>query len=172
MLDRAARYGNFARSVSTAGAIDQHVSCWRCVWAHVAFQIAASHVDIAHVAGPGNDSTSRVVANVAAGDVGLVKINIVVVDADTTVLVDMTIGDYDVTIVSNQMNPVKHVADMDACDCQLHRAHGFDANAFGMAPLDGNSIDRWHALSLPNFGFEAGRIGGLEVGSDELESRP
>ena len=82
----------------------------------------------------------------------------------------MAIGDYDVTIVFDQMDPVKNVANMDACDCQLHRPHGFDANAIGMTPFDGNSIDQWHALSPPNFAFEAGWIGGLEMGADELES--
>ncbi len=119
----------------------------------------------------GHEAAAFVVADVAADDIGLVQAHVVVEDAHAAILVEVAVGNDDIAVAADQMDAVQGAADVEACQGQLHRAGGLDADCFRMGALDGQPVHQGHPLPLPDLLREARRIGRLEVRAHELERR-
>src|SRR5439155_22847710 len=102
VLQGAAGDGHLAGAIHAAGAVDQHVGRRCRVGRHVALDVAAGDLDVAHVALAADDTALSAIADVAARDVRLVQIDIVVIDADATVLVEVAIADDDDAVAHGQ----------------------------------------------------------------------
>ena len=169
MLNRTAGNGHFTCPVRTVRAVDQDVCSRRRLGAHIAFDVATGDVNVADVAGSRHDAAPAIIADVAAGYVRLVQVDVVVKNTDAAVLVQVTVGNNQVAVVAGQMDAVQDATDVNPRNRQLHSPDGLDTDRFRMAAFDCDCVHERHALSLPDVLCESIRIGRLEVRADKLQ---
>src|SRR5262249_15059322 len=100
-----------------------------------------------------DDAATAVVADVTAGDVGLMQVDVVVKDADAAVVIKVTAIDDDVAVTFGEMNRVQRLADGDARDGQLHGSCCLDAARLLVTADDLQAIDQRRPLPVPDVGL-------------------
>ena len=76
--------------------------------------IAGADVQIADFAADSDDASAKVVADMAAEDVGLVEIDLIEEDPDSAITVEMAVGDDHVAIAFGEVDGVTTLADGQA----------------------------------------------------------
>ena len=113
MLDCAAGNSYFTCPVSAVGAVDKDVRGWRRFGTHIAFDIASGDVNVTDVAAARHDTALAIVAYLAADYVRLMQVDIVIKNTDTSVLIDVTVGNNQVSVIVCQVDAVQDVADVN-----------------------------------------------------------
>ncbi len=169
VLDRAAGDRRFRQR--PVGRIEQDVRGRGSVGAHAAFDIASADLHVTHFAAARHHAAAVAITDVAADDVRLMQVDVIVVDADAAVLIDVAGRDQHVAVALDQMNPVPALANDGARDGKLHRPLGLDAVGFGVIANDFEPLDHRRALAFPDFGFDGLRIRRAAMRADELDRR-
>ena len=95
---------------------------------HVAFNVARTDMEVSHIAAMSDDAASVTVADVAAGDVALMQIYMVIKHTDPGVIIDVAIADNNVPIMPHEMDSMSTITDGCPGDRDLHRARDFDSD--------------------------------------------
>ena len=140
MLDRTAGYRHLSCPVRAVRTIDQDVCGRRSFGAHIALDVTACDMDISNIAGTRYDAAPVVIADVTACYVRLVQVDVVVINTYAAILVNMTIGNYQVAIIICQVDAMQGVSDMNTRNRQLHSTDRLDADRLRMDTFYTNSI--------------------------------
>ena len=105
----------------------------------------------------------------AAGDVGLMNINVVIKNADTGIGIDVAITDDNVAITLGKMNTMAHATDMGAGNSKLDGTIGLYPVGFCVISLNTQAIHQRHAFTIPDVGFCFRKAYLSFIGADELE---
>ena len=121
MLQSAADNGNLANR--TDSGVDQDVCCRILIGGHVSFDVTAADLKIPDFAFADNDAALVVIADVAVGNVDLMKVEFVEEDPDSGVVIQMAVVDDDISISLRQNEPVSSRANGDTSQRRLHRSN-------------------------------------------------
>ena len=156
----------------TTCGVEPDVGAGRAFFGVISFNITGANVQVPHIASVTDHAATRIVADVTADDVGLMKIDVIVKHSDASVVIKVTVGDQYIPISIRQMHGVSALAHDETAEGDLHGACGLDAISFGMIADDFEALDHRGALFFPNIRFH--RIGGCcaSVSAHEMECGP
>ena len=104
MLYRAA--GNGDLSDGTPRCVDQDVRRRRGLLAHISFNVAVADLKVSDVSTPLHHAAPGVIADMRIADVYLMQVHMVEEYSDSTIFVNMTVGDDDITVPACQVDAV------------------------------------------------------------------
>ena len=98
MLNSAACNCNFSRSLNGTSCINENISRIWNLRSHIEFKVTGANLDIAHIPGTTNNTATFIITNVAACDIGLMHVYIVIKNANAVVGINMAITDDNVSV--------------------------------------------------------------------------
>ena len=128
-------------------------------------------MEVSHRSAACDHAATRVVADVAADDVRLVQIDLVVKHTRAAVVIQMAVTDDDIAISHAEPHAVPRLMHGHANDGELHRARGLDAVCLGMRTGDFDAIHHRRALPGKDFRFQARGIGRASMRAFEMKCR-
>ena len=129
----------------------------------VVFDVVAGDLQVADLAVLNSNTAAAAVADVIVGDDCLVQVDPVQVNADPRVVVQMAVTHDDIAGSVRDVNCGSNFANQNACDRGLHDTDYLNPIGGRVAPFNFDVAEHWHAFSLPLFGAEAKRVGGLRM---------
>src|SRR5262249_11486154 len=129
-------------------------------------------LQIANLAGDDLDASLLTVADVIAVDVDLVEVDALHEDADTRVVIDVTVADIDVAGAVGQVNAVAAPANQQRLQGRLHDAVDAAAVRLGVPADDLEVAHRRHALVLPDRLLKIARMGRSAMAAGQVQRRP
>ena len=125
VLDGTSHDGDFTNTLGRC--IDENVGGGSGALRHIALDVTGSDLQIPDLTVGRDDPAAPVVADVTVRDIDLVQVHAIQEQSNPSIVIEVTLGDDDVSVALDQVDAVKGRADGNPGDGELHGSLSFDS---------------------------------------------